>query len=65
MLPMLQIADAEGVRTYLEATPAGKPIYEKLGFREVDTLEFDLDELTEDRHGVYRLCIMIREPVRP
>lgn len=61
---MLDIADAQGHRTYLEATPAGKPIYEKFGFREVDTLEFNLDELTKDHHGAYRLCIMIREPVK-
>lgn len=59
---MLDIADAEGVKAYLEATPAGKPVYEKMGFREVDSLEFNLDELTKDHHGIYRLCIMIREP---
>ncbi|KAI3398255.1 hypothetical protein diail_9593 [Diaporthe ilicicola] len=64
IVPMLEIADAEGVRAYLEATPAGKPIYEKLGFREVDSLEFNLDELTKDQHGVYKLCIMIREPAK-
>lgn len=64
IVPMLKIADTEGVKTYLEATPAGKPIYEKLGFREVDSLEFNLDELTKDRHGVYKLCIMIRDPVK-
>ncbi|KAK7717320.1 hypothetical protein SLS64_002810 [Diaporthe eres] len=64
IVTMLKIADAEGVKTYLEATPAGKPIYEKLGFREVDSLEFNLDELTKDRHGVYKLCIMIREPAK-
>lgn len=64
IVPMLEIADAEGVKTYLEATPAGKPIYEKLGFQEVEALEFNLDELTTDRHGVYKLCIMIREPIK-
>lgn len=64
IVPMLEIADAQGLKTYLEATPAGKPVYEKLGFREVDALEFNLDELTKDHHGVYKLCIMIREPVK-
>lgn len=64
IIPMLDIADAQGHRTYLEATPAGKPIYEKFGFQEVDTLEFNLDELTKDYHGVYKLSIMIREPVK-
>lgn len=30
-------ADAEGLEVYLSASPAGKPLYEKNGFREVDT----------------------------
>ncbi|XXH03829.1 ubiquinone biosynthesis monooxygenase Coq7 [Hypoxylon texense] len=62
MLPMLAIADAEGVKTYLEATPTGKPIYERLGFREVDELAFDLKELTGSSDGIYKISIMVREP---
>jgi hypothetical protein len=62
---MLAIADAEGLRTYLEATPAGRPIYEKLGFRTAEVKEFDLAAMTGGRqNGVYRLSIMIREPQR-
>ena len=49
-------------RTYLEATPTGRPVYEKWGFRVVDVLEFNLDELTPDQHGLYKVSIMIREP---
>jgi GNAT superfamily N-acetyltransferase len=30
-------ADAEGVETYLSASPEGKPMYEKYGFRSLDT----------------------------
>ncbi|KAK4864561.1 hypothetical protein LT330_009556 [Penicillium expansum] len=30
-------ADAEGVEIYLSASPAGRPLYQKYGFREVDT----------------------------
>ncbi|KAJ6186564.1 hypothetical protein N7519_007865 [Penicillium mononematosum] len=30
-------ADAEGLEVYLSASPAGKPLYEKNGFRVVDT----------------------------
>ncbi|KAI8624820.1 hypothetical protein F5Y19DRAFT_283182 [Xylariaceae sp. FL1651] len=63
LLPMLEIADAVGLRTYLEATPGGRPIYEKLGFRTVELKEFDLTALTRGRlSGIYKLSIMIREP---
>lgn len=60
---MLDIADAEGRKCYLEATPAGKPVYEQLGFRQVDVLSFDWDELTSKRNGLYKNFIMIRDPV--
>ncbi|KAI1085210.1 acyl-CoA N-acyltransferase [Whalleya microplaca] len=62
LLPMLALADARGLRVYLEATPGGKPVYEKLGFQVVDELRFDLDKLTTDFEGEYKLSIMIREP---
>ncbi|KAI2466661.1 acyl-CoA N-acyltransferase [Annulohypoxylon bovei var. microspora] len=62
MLPMFALADARGLKVYLEATPDGRPVYEKLGFREVDHLTFDLKELTAASEEVYRLSIMVREP---
>ncbi|RYP67046.1 hypothetical protein DL771_007465 [Monosporascus sp. 5C6A] len=62
LTPMLEIADAEGLRTELEATRAGKPLYEKFGFREVDVLKFDLSKLTKDMDGISEVTIMIREP---
>ncbi|KAI1657217.1 acyl-CoA N-acyltransferase [Daldinia decipiens] len=64
LLPMLAIADAHGLRSYLEATPNGKGVYEKLGFREVDRLTFNLEELTgrEEYDDPYQITIMIREP---
>jgi ribosomal protein S18 acetylase RimI-like enzyme len=52
-------ADAAGQKTYLEATVAGRPLYEKLGFKEVDVMERDLGgEL-----GIGRNWAMIREPI--
>ncbi|KAI1814449.1 hypothetical protein GGS20DRAFT_413331 [Poronia punctata] len=61
--PMLAIADREGLRTYLEATPAGYPVYEKLGFRTVEVIEFDLAAMTGGKQKrVDSLTIMIREP---
>ncbi|KAI3322321.1 hypothetical protein HD806DRAFT_122043 [Xylariaceae sp. AK1471] len=63
LLPMLAIADAAGLRSYLEATPAGRPIYEKLGYRTVEVKEFDLTALTGGKsNGIFKLSIMIREP---
>ncbi|KAI1389380.1 acyl-CoA N-acyltransferase [Hypoxylon trugodes] len=62
MLPMLAIADAHGLKTYLEATPNGKPVYERIGFREVDQLTFDIEKLTGKPEGIYYLSIMVREP---
>ncbi|KAI1646274.1 acyl-CoA N-acyltransferase [Daldinia loculata] len=63
LLPMLAIADAHGLKSYLEATPNGKGVYEKLGFQEVDRLTFDLKELTGEEYGdPYQITIMIWEP---
>jgi hypothetical protein len=35
-------ADRLGLDTYLEASPEGKPLYEKAGYKSVDTLTVDL-----------------------
>ncbi|KAI1120808.1 hypothetical protein F5Y10DRAFT_282996 [Nemania abortiva] len=63
LLPMLAIADAAGLRSYLEATSAGRPVYEKLGFRVVEVQKFDPSTLTGGEvRGATTLSIMIREP---
>lgn len=55
-------ADDEGTEAYLEASPDGKPIYEHLGFKEVDRLVVELEgkglEETE-----FVECFMVRSPV--
>ncbi|KAI1194667.1 hypothetical protein F5X97DRAFT_310315 [Nemania serpens] len=63
LVPMLAIADASGLQSYLEATPAGRPVYEKLGFKTVEVKEFNGEVLTGGRvKGDTNLYIMIREP---
>lgn len=39
---VLALADAEGRRTWIEATPSGRPLYAKLGFKEVNLVSVDL-----------------------
>ncbi|KAI0207035.1 hypothetical protein F4808DRAFT_19304 [Astrocystis sublimbata] len=63
LVPVLAIADAVGLRTYVEATPAGRPLYEKLGFREVENIALNAAAATAGRvKGTSVLSIMIREP---
>ena len=39
----LKSVDAAGARAELEATPQGKLVYERYGFREVDEIVFELE----------------------
>ncbi|GAW24625.1 hypothetical protein ANO14919_142160 [Xylariales sp. No.14919] len=57
---VLDLADREGLQAYLEATGAGAPLYRKLGFEDVDKLEFDRTEVGCDTPAT--LWIMVREP---
>ncbi|KAJ8121007.1 hypothetical protein ONZ43_g2436 [Nemania bipapillata] len=41
---VLDLADREGLSAYLEATRVGLPLYRKLGYKVVDTLDFDRKE---------------------
>ncbi|KAI1751386.1 hypothetical protein F4782DRAFT_195184 [Xylaria castorea] len=63
VVPMLAIADAMGLRSYVEATHAGRHLYEKLGFRMVETKVLDATAATGGRvKGMSTISIMIREP---
>ncbi|CAG8977327.1 hypothetical protein HYALB_00009199 [Hymenoscyphus albidus] len=58
---VLNLADAEGRRVYIEATDAGYPLYKKLGFEQVDVLPIDMRKWGVE--GLGSNIIMIREPV--
>ncbi|KAI0472931.1 hypothetical protein GGR56DRAFT_676977 [Xylariaceae sp. FL0804] len=63
LLPMLAIADARGLRTYLEASEMGRPLYRALGFRDVGDLVFDTSRLAGEGYGdTFTIKVMIREP---
>jgi GNAT superfamily N-acetyltransferase len=56
----LDLADAEDRQAYIEATRMGHPVYLKLGFRDVDSIEVDLRKWGGE--GTGRNTIMLREP---
>ncbi|CAG8957598.1 hypothetical protein HYFRA_00010464 [Hymenoscyphus fraxineus] len=58
---VLDLADAEGRRVYIEATDAGYPLYKKLGFEQVDVLPIDMRKWGVEELGSN--IIMIREPL--
>lgn len=56
----IALADAEGRKVHLEATPEGERLYRKLGFQDVEVLTFDLSTWGGKETG--RNTIMVREP---
>lgn len=57
----LERADAAALETYIEASPDGRPIYEHLGFREVEQLVVDLDgKETETGEKEFVEVLMLR-----
>ena len=55
-------ADRRGLPCFLEASPHGKGLYTKFGFREVEKLGFEVD-VSEGRDGseIYRHAVMVRD----
>jgi GNAT superfamily N-acetyltransferase len=41
---VLDLADREATKAYIEATLAGYPVYERLGYKVVDIVEVDLSK---------------------
>ncbi|KAH6659797.1 acyl-CoA N-acyltransferase [Truncatella angustata] len=61
MKDVLQIADAEGFTTYIEALENAVPVYQRYGFKTVDQLQFDRTKAGLNDTAV--VDIMLREPI--
>lgn len=55
------LADEKNLPTYLEATPAGYPVYKKQGFADIDTFIFEFKPFT-GRDGSVKFTNMMRPP---
>jgi hypothetical protein len=55
------LADEKNLPTYLEATPAGYPVYKKQGFADIDTFIFEFKPFT-GRDGSVKFTNMTRPP---
>lgn len=62
LAPVLRRADAEGRKTYIEATAAGLGLYRKLGWKECgEPVRVDLKPHGVDK--VVETVLMMREPM--
>lgn len=62
----LERSDADGTETYLEASPAGKPVYERFGFKEEDRLVVDLEGKGDGNLGEKEFIeVFMVRPVTP
>lgn len=57
----LETIDAQKAKVFLEATPQGRPLYEKYGWKFVDEMTFDLDDY--GCSGVQKVTCMMRDAV--
>ena len=57
----LEKADREGLECWIEASPAGKPLYEKVGWREVGFTDVELKKWGWKGEEVSRTVSMFRE----
>jgi hypothetical protein len=61
MKPVLDMADAEGRKVYIESSAAGHPLYEKYGCKDVDFWELDVG-ITGEMAPRCRY-VMMRDPI--
>ena len=59
----LALADAEGKKTYIEASETGHPLYLKFGWKDIDLLSIDAAKWGVKQAPCYR--IMTRDPQPP
>jgi GNAT superfamily N-acetyltransferase len=57
---VIALAEAEGKKIYLEATKVGHPLYQKLGWRDVDLITVDCRKWGIDQSDYN--WVMLREP---
>lgn len=61
----IDLADTKGYISFLEASPMGKALYARYGYRETDSFTLDLSKYriqTCSEPELYTTSIMIREP---
>jgi len=59
---VVEKADREGRRIYLEATPDGKGIYLKMGWKVVANIVVDVEKFGGEEGQIYTNWPMIRDP---
>jgi len=55
-------ADRDGIDVFLDATPVGRPLYERFGFETVKDNEVDLKPFGVDH--IHHTYSMIRKPLK-
>lgn len=55
----------KGYISFLEASPMGKPLYRRYGYKEIDSFTLDLSKYRLGQCGepeLHKTCIMLLEP---
>lgn len=56
--------DKEEIGVWIDASPAGKGLYEKCGWKQVDTLDMELDKWGGEQGVVSKTVCMVRDPAK-
>jgi GNAT superfamily N-acetyltransferase len=55
--------DKQGLGVWIDASPVGKGLYEKCGWKQVDTLVMELSKWGGEKDVVSRTVCMVRDPI--